>query len=304
VLGHARLPVLVVNVARLHDVVRLRRACEQAAAASGWRPPLVLSTTPSEAGAAQARRALEVGASLVIAAGGDGTVRACAAILAGTPVPLAIVPTGSANLTANALGLPARAEAALQVAFDGRDRQIDLAVADGMTFAAMAGMGLDAAVVAATSGGLKRVGGWTAYAAGATSQVLRPRTTFTVQLNGGERLIRRAHSVTVGNSGALPGGFQIMPAAKLDDGVLDVVILAPAGPVGWANVGYRVLTRSRRDDARMERYRARTIEITAETELPRQVDGEMIAPSRALTVRVRPSALRVRVPPSRAWRAG
>lgn len=288
--------MLVVNVARLRDLGRLRRACEQAAAASGWRPPLVLSTTPGDAGAAEARRALGLGADLVIAAGGDGTVRACAEILAGTPVPLAIVPTGSANLTANALGLPARAHSALHVAFEGNERQIDLGVADGRTFAAMAGIGLDAAVVGATSGVLKRAGGWTAYAAAAAGQVLRPRTIFSIRLDGGGRLIRRAHSVTVGNSGALPGGFSIMPAAILDDGVLDVVILAPSGPVGWVNVGFRVLTGSRRDDVRLERYRARSVEITAEAELPRQVDGEMVAPGRSLTVGVRPAALRVRVP--------
>ncbi len=295
-LGDARLSALVVNVARAHDVPRLSRACEQAATISGWRPPLVLPTTPGETGSAQARRAVAAGADLVIASGGDGTVRACAEVLAGTAVPLAIVPVGSANLTANALGLPARTEAALRVAFEGRDRRIDLGVADGITFAAMAGIGLDAAVVGATSGVLKRLGGWTAYAVAAAGQVLRPRTTFTIRLDGRDRLIRRAHSVTVGNSGALPGGFVILPAARLDDGVLDVVILAPADPLGWADVGYRVLAGSQRDDARLERYQARTVEISAEAELPRQVDGEVIEPARSLNVAVRPAVLKVRVP--------
>jgi diacylglycerol kinase family enzyme len=256
----------------------------------------VLSTTVGDAGAAQARRALEIGADLVVAAGGDGTVRACADVMAETAVPLAIVPIGSANLTAKALGLPARAEAALRVAFEGGERRIDLAVADGVTFAAMAGIGLDAAVVGATSGRLKHVAGWTAYAAAAVGQVLRPRTAFTIRLDSGDPLVRQAHSVTVGNSGALPGGFVILPSARLDDGVLDVVILAPTSLVGWADVGYRVLAGSRRDDARFERYQARTIEITAEAELPRQVDGEVVEPARSLTVAVRPGVLRVRVP--------
>jgi diacylglycerol kinase family enzyme len=293
VLGDARLPVLVVNVARVRDVPRLRRACEQAAAASDWRPPLVLPTTPGETGSAQARRALDAGADLVIAAGGDGTVRACAEVLAGTAVPLAIVPVGSANLTAKALGLPARTEAALRVAYEGHERQIDLGVADGITFAAMAGIGLDAAVVGATSGGLKRAAGWVAYAAAAIGQVLRPRATFTIRLDGGDPLIRQAHSVTVGNSGALPGGFVILPAARLDDGLLDVVVLAPASPFGWADVGYRVLAGSRRDNARLERYQARTVEISAAAELPRQVDGEVFGPARSLNVAVRPGVLKV-----------
>ncbi len=291
-----RLPVLVVNTARVRDVRRLRLACEQAAKARGWREPLVLTTTPADGGSGMARRALEVGAALVIAAGGDGTVRACAEVVAGTGVPLAIIPAGSANLTATALGLPARADAALSVAFGGRDRRIDLAVADGMTFAAMAGIGLDAAVVGATPRVAKRLAGWSAYAAAAAGQLLRPPATFSVRLDDRDVLIRRARSVTVGNSGALPGGFAIMPDAQLDDGMLDVLILAPAGPLGWASVGYRVLIHDRRDDTRLERYRARTVEIQANADLPRQVDGEMIESARSLTVAVRPGALTVRVP--------
>jgi diacylglycerol kinase family enzyme len=296
VLADAPLPVLVVNAARVHDVRRLRRACERAAMASGWRAPLVLSTTPADAGAGMTRRALEVGAALVIAVGGDGTVRACAEVLAETGVPLAIVPAGSANLTANALGLPASADAALRVGFCGRDQRIDLAVADGLTFAAMAGIGLDAAVVGATRRAVKRLAGWPAYAAAAAGQLLRRPAAFTIQLDGGDLMIRQARSVTVGNSGALPGGFLIMPAARLDDGLLDVVILAPAGLIGWANLACRVLLRSRRDDCQLQRYRARTVEIRTGSDLPRQVDGDIIAPGRSLTVAVRPGVLRVRVP--------
>ena len=102
---------------------------------------------------------------LVVAAGGDGTVRACAQALAGTQVPLGIVPLGTANLAARALGIPPRLGGSLAAAFGGHERRIDLAVAGaavgdagaragggaaGLTFAAMAGIGLDAEVVAAT----------------------------------------------------------------------------------------------------------------------------------------------------------
>ncbi len=293
---YARLPVLVVNTARVQDVRRMRRACELAAIKRGWAVPLLLTTTPADGGTGMARRALEVGAALVVAVGGDGTVRACAEVVAGTGVPLAIVPVGSANLTATALGTPARVIPALRVAFGGRDRRIDLAMADGMIFAAMAGIGLDAAVVGSTPRAAKRLAGWSAYAAAAAGHLLGPPATFSVRLDDRDVLIRQARSVTVGNSGALPGGFPIMPDALLDDGMLDVLILAPAGPMGWANVGYRVLLRSRRDDMRLERYRARTVEIQANAELPRQVDGELIGCARSLTVAVLPGALTVRVP--------
>jgi len=285
----------------------MHRACAAAAAAAGWQPPLLLPTTADESGAVQTRAAVEAGAALVVAVGGDGTVRACAEVLAGGGVPLAIVPAGSANLTARALGIPGRPGPALETAFGGQNRTIDLGSADGMTFVAMAGIGLDAAVVGAAQGLAKRMAGWPAYAVAATGQLLRRPVTFTIRIDDGEPLTRRAHCVTVGNSGALPGGFPVMPDARLDDGRLDVVVLAPAGLPGWADVGYRIALGSRRDDAQLERYQARTVEIEAEAPgpglaaplLPRQLDGEIVEKSGSLTVRVRPAALLVRVPAAR-----
>jgi diacylglycerol kinase family enzyme len=297
--GAGGLPAVVVNAGRVRDAARLGDACRRAAVATGCQPPLLLVTTPDDPGTGQATRAVQAGAALVVVVGGDGTVRACAQALAGTGVPLAIVPAGSANLTARALGLPGRLVPALDVAFRGQDRPIDLGSADGSVFAAMAGIGLDAAVIAGARGLAKRVVGWPAYAAAATGQLLRRPVTFTIFIDGGEPLTRLARCVTVGNSGALPGGFAIMPDARLDDGRLDVVVLAPSGPLGWVDVGYRVALGSRRDDVQLERFRAGTVEIRAEesaTGLPRQVDGELIEPSRALTVRTLPAALLVRVP--------
>ena len=293
------LPAVVVNRARVRDAARLRAGCERAAVVAGWQRPLLLPTTPDDAGSAAASRAVEAGAALVIVVGGDGTVRACAQALTGTGVPLAIVPAGSANLTARALGLPGRLIPALQVAFLGQDRRIDLGTADGVVFAAMAGIGLDAAVVGGAHRLAKRLAGWPAYAVAATGQLLRRPVTFTIRLDGGAPLTRQARCVTVGNSGALPGGFAVMPDARLDDGRLDVVVLAPAGPFGWAEVGYRVAIGSRRDDVQLERLRASTVDIEVADPvvgLPRQVDGELIGPSTALTVRVLPSALLVKVP--------
>ena len=288
--------MFVVNAARVRNVPRLRRACSQAADKAGWAEPLLLTTSAADPGAGMARRALEVGAAVVVAVGGDGTVRACAQTLAGTGVPLAIVPAGSANLTATALRIPGRLTAALAVVFGGRDRRIDLATADGALFTAMAGMGVDASVVGATPELGKRIAGWPAYAIAATGQLLRPAVTFTLRLDGGEPVIRQARSVAVGNSGGLPGGFRIMPAARLDDGMLDVAILAPAGPLGWARIGLRVLAHSGFDDRHLERLRARQVDISADVALPRQVDGEILRPARSLRVAVQPGVLTVRVP--------
>jgi diacylglycerol kinase family enzyme len=222
--------------------------------------------------------------------------RGRAAALAGTGVPLAIVPRGTANLTARALGVPTRLDAALAVGFGWHERRIDLAVADGITYAAMAGIRVDAAVVRGTPWGLKSRAGWLAYAAAGTRQVFGRPTTFSIRLDGAEPLTRLARSVVVGNAGLLPGGFVLLPGARLDDGVLDVGILAPSSLLGWTRVAHRVLARSGCDDRHLERHRARRVEIEAAAELPREVDGEVVSPGRALTVTVAPAALLVRVP--------
>jgi diacylglycerol kinase family enzyme len=289
-------PAVVVNPSRVRDLDRLRQRCERIAADFGWARPRIMLTSKADPGAGVTLAALEAGAELVICVGGDGTVRECAQSLAGSSVPLAIVPAGAANLTARALGVPAALDAALATGFGGRDVRVDLATADGAVFTAMAGIGLDAAVVGATPDAARRLAGWPAYAGAAAGQLLRRPATFTLRLDGGEALTRRARSVTVGNSGALPGGFRIMPDARVDDGVLDVLILAPSGLAGWVEVGLRVAAGSRAGGRQLERHRAREVEIHADAALPRQIDGEIISSGRSLTVAVRPGALLVRVP--------
>ena len=167
--------------------------------------------------------------------------------------------------------------------------------AGGLTFAAMAGIGLDAEVVAATPRLLKRRAGWLAYAAAGIVHLPGRGEQFTVRLDDDEPLARQARCVVVGNAGLLPGGFSLLPRARLDDGLLDVGILAPSGPA-WLRVAHRVLTGSSRDGRPLERHQARRVEIRAGTELPREVDGEVITPGRSLTVTLLRRALTVRVP--------
>ena len=161
----------------------------------------------------------------------------------------------------------------------------------------MAGIGLDAEVVAATPRLLKRRAGWLAYAAAGIMHLPGRGERFTVRLDDDEPLARQARCVVVGNAGLLPGGFTLLPRARLDDGLLDVGILAPSGPAGWLRVAHRVLTGSGRDGRQLERHQARRVEIRTEKELPREVDGEVITPGRSLTVTLLRRALTVRVPP-------
>src|SRR5690242_4998249 len=209
------------------------------AAAAGW-DWLLAETTIDDPGTGLARQAVGAGARLVIAVGGDGTVRACAQALAGTAVALAIVPRGTANLAARALGIPARLDAALACGFGGHERRIDLATADGITFVAMAGLGTDAAVVGATPALLKTGAGWLGYAAVGARHTRRRHAAFDISLDG-TPLAVAAVSVVVGNAGLLPGGFRLLPDARLDDGQLDVGVLAPSSLLDWGVVARRVM---------------------------------------------------------------
>jgi diacylglycerol kinase (ATP) len=326
----------VINPTLLRDPAGFRRRCQAAAGRLGWEPWLA-ETSEAEDGFGLARDAVAAGARLVFAAGGDGTVRACAQALAGTGVPLAIVPLGTANLTARALGVPGRADRAIEAGFGGRDQRIDLALVDQsradqsragaagagagqsragaagagaeqgragavgagaeqVGYVAMAGIGLDAAVVAGAGQRSKRRLGWVAYALAGVARLSLPAHDFTVRLDGGQALVRRARCVVVGNGGLLPGGFVLLPGARLDDGMLDVGILAPRGAAGWARVAGLVMSRSRRQGRELERFRGRRVEISAGAELPRQIDGEVTTPGRTLNVSVRPGAVIVRLP--------
>ena len=276
---------------------RFRAQCQEAAVAAGWTPEFQITRKAGD-GTEAARRATLAGADLVVAVGGDGTVRCCAEGMADTGIPMGIVPLGTANLLARTLGIPSHPRAALRIALaapgGATDRKIDLALADGIPFTAMAGMGLDAAVVAATR--LKHQLGWLAYAMSGAAHLALPPATFTIRLDDGPKFTRVAQCVVAGNSGLLPGGFSLLPTAQIDDGLLDVGILAPSGPLGWARVATRVLVHSHHEDRQLERFRARRVEVTASRPLPREVDGEVLFDEDSLTMELRPGALLVRGP--------
>src|SRR4029077_3814174 len=123
-----RAAAIVINSTLARDLGRFRRRCREAAAAGGWEPSF-LETTLDERGLGLACAAVAAGARLVVAAGGDGTVRACAQALAGSQVPLGIVPLGTANLAARALGIPPGPGVAPAAGLAGRERRLDLAAA-------------------------------------------------------------------------------------------------------------------------------------------------------------------------------
>jgi diacylglycerol kinase family enzyme len=146
---------------------------------------------------------------------------------------------------------------------------------------------------------MKRVAGWPAYVASALRHLRDPVMRVRLRIDDGQELRRSARTVLVGNVGQLEGGLELLPDAAADDGLLDVVVIAPRTLRDWVRVAYRII-RHRAHDRHLEHYRGQTIWIKTDRAVPRQMDGEVIGEGCCIDVRVEPGALVVRVPQSSA----
>jgi YegS/Rv2252/BmrU family lipid kinase len=294
---HTQKIVAVLNPSKFADGgSALRRELVAQAARAGLPAPHVVATTLDDPGLVAAATAAESGADLIVACGGDGTVRACADALAGTGVPLGIVPAGTGNLLSRNLGIPLGLDEAVAVALTGANRTIDLGRVDDQRFAVMAGIGFDAAMVAGASERLKQRVGWPAYFVAGVRHLLGEVMRATISIDDEEPFQRRARLILIGNVGRIQGGIPILPDAEPDDGLLDLVILTPRGLIGWTTVAASILTRRRGRNVRIERYRAKRVSIQTERAHPRELDGETISDGPAFDAEIEPAALVIRVP--------
>lgn len=277
--------------------------------------PLWLYTTVEDPGTDVAREAILAGAEVLIAAGGDGTVRAVAAVAADAGLPMGIVPLGTGNLLARNLGLPLRdSAAALRVSLDGDDTPIDvgwLMVTMGSgevveyPFLVMAGIGLDAEMIAGVKNSYKLRFGWMAYFFAALRHIGATRIRVTVQIDDQDPIEIKMRTVLVANCGLLPGGVVLIPDARIDDGALDVAILdARGGIAGWTELAGQVWLQGTRINAptlpdawrvgRIDHARGTSVEIHAEAPQRIQIDGEPLGRAVDLKARIEPDAVNIR----------
>jgi diacylglycerol kinase family enzyme len=307
------------------DLEELRNAVAQAESEAGWAKSMWIETSPDDPGVGQARDAVKRGADVVIAAGGDGTVRAVAEGLHESGVPLALLPAGTGNLLARNMDLTlSDIPDSVRTAFTGHDRRIDLGIIeverpDGSrethAFVVMAGIGLDAKMAANTNEELKKKVGWLAYIdpiARAMRDNERVRVRYRIE-DGPERSMS-VHTVMVGNCGSLPGNVLLLPEAAIDDGVFDIVALRPNGFFGWVQIWSKifwengVLRRStigRRfmgltREVRALRY-IKASTITARLDRPEdfELDGDDFGDAIAFRAHIEPHGLLVRIPADR-----
>lgn len=305
----------------------VRRLAEGRASRHGWTDPVFYETTEEDPGTGQAARAAADGVGLVIACGGDGTVRSVAQGLLGTSVPMGVVPLGTGNLLARNLGVPLDdVGRALRVAMSGRSRAIDLGEVhytdgDGVShddvFLVMLGAGMDADMIAGTDDKLKARVGWLAYVGAFANTLLRGhRIRVEYALDDGSPIQTRARTLLVANCGMLQAGMVLLPDAVIDDGLLDVLALRAKGPLGWAQAGavlahhtfqHRlkpILRRNSTQESGKEEHRTRPLDfrqgvgITARVlEKPAafQIDGEDCGTVTEFSARIKRRGLTVRV---------
>jgi len=306
---------VVANPTKFEDgTAEVRRQVEVACAEAGWATPLWLETTAEDPGVSQTRQALEAGVDVVVACGGDGTVRTVGEALAGSGTPMGLLPTGTGNLLARNLDTDVTdVPTSMRIALTGRDRPVDVGWVTAVepsgeekqrpeeqAFLVMAGMGFDAAIMANAPEALKARVGPVAYMISGARQLRGKQARVRLEVDDAEPVNRRVRTVVVGNCGKLLGGLVLMPDAEVDDGWLDVVTISPRGIAGWAAVAVRVISRRRRGHRRVEHWRAKELVIRSEGPQPAQLDGDAIGDAVELRMRVDPGALLVRVPASAA----
>ena len=293
---------IVVNPTKFEDLSTVKDQFAGLCGGHGWSEPRWYATTAEDPGEGQARQAVSEGAGLVCPLGGDGTVRSVASALAGTDVPMGLLPGGTGNLLARNLRLPVDdLEAALTVALTGRDVQIDVGEViwdddQPAVFLVMAGMGLDAEMMAGVDEGLKRRVGWLAYAVSGARALFRLGFAVRVRADAERAVSQHARAVVVGNCGELAGGLQLMPEASLIDGKLDTVLASPNSIAGWLALWLNVVSGRRRGHGSLVRLVSNRVQVATREPVEAQLDGDAVGRRRLMTCTVRPSALAVRLP--------
>jgi diacylglycerol kinase (ATP) len=231
---------------------------------------------------------------LVIVWGGDGTLNEAGAGLLGSDTTLGLVPAGSGNGLAAALGTPREPGAALNVAFDGHTRTIDAGRIGGHAFFNIAGIGFDARVAALFNArGAGRRGGWPYVAIGLREGWRFRGTEYTIDLDGDRRTVN-ALLISFANGREYGIGARIAPLAQLDDGLLDATIVQtrPVFTRFW-HARHMALGTPHRAPSVIVRQIRRAV-VSAEGPMEFHVDGEPGMLRGPVEVTVQPAALKVR----------
>ena len=285
VVAHSK-KVLGAGLGRLRDVLGDHSVTD----------PIWFEVSKSRKIPARVCEAIEVGADLIFVWGGDGSVQRCIDAAVGSPVTLAILPAGTANLLAHNLGIPIDLELAVQVGLHGSNRTIDVGKMNGEHFAVMAGVGLDALMIRDADAGLKDRIGRAAYIWTGARNTRATPVAMKVRIDGHTWFDDDATCVLIANVGSIGGGITAFEHATPDDGRLDVAVMTADGLWQWLRTLTRATVGHAENSPLLKMTQATSIKIETRKKLPYELDGGVRPKTDTLRIKVIPHAITIRVP--------
>ena len=270
----------------------LRRVLE----AEGVADPFWVEVPKSKKAPVQVQRALDDGAELVFAWGGDGMVQRCVHVLAGSDAKLAVVPAGTANIFASNLGIPQDIAEAVEIGLRGKARTLDVGTLNGERFAVMAGAGLDARMIQGADGDLKDRFGRLAYIWTASKNLRTEPFEAKIEVNDELWYEGPASCILLGNLGSLFGGIEAFDDASPDDGLLEVGVTNAEGLGEWARTVARTAVGSSAKSPFVQVTKAKKLTASLDRKVPYELDGGDRKKVKKLKARVEPGAIAVAVP--------
>ena len=269
----------------------LRRTLEAAAPAE-----LLWSEIPRAKDAPeQVQRAVDAGADVVLAWGGDGTVRRCIGVLAGSDVALGVIPAGTANLFATNLGIPKDIGRAVAAGLQGERRKLDVGRFGKERFGVMAGAGFDAAMIRDADALKERIGR-AAYLWSGSRNLRQEAFDAEIRVDGSDWFEGRATCILLGNLGDVFGGVEVFPDARPDDGLLELGVVTAEGLMQWTRTLVRTAVGDPTRSPFVRSTKARSVKVKLDRKVRYELDGGDRSKVKSFTAEVEPAALTVCVP--------
>lgn len=261
--------------------------------AAGWEIAESFSLRPGHA----VDLAAVSDADVTLAVGGDGTAHEVAnGLLRRSQRPvMGVLPVGTGNDFARALGLPRDPAAAARMLLTARPKRIDVGVVNDRYFLTVAGAGFDGEVVEQVNAWPKVLGGTAMYVLGILKMLITYRPVEVQIVTDGLRDRERLFLIAVGNTAWSAGGMWSVPPARPDDGILHAVIAGPLSRIEMLAVLPGIYSGRHLLHPKVRQAQGREITVTSSTPLRVQADGEALGTLPA-TFRVCPDALEVLIP--------
>lgn len=253
----------------------------------------VLETTEADPGTAMASEFVSDGCDVVVACGGDGTVRATAEALVGTDVDLAVLPAGTGNLLALNLDLPDSVARVADLITSGRSEPIDVGSANGETFLIMAGTGLDTTIMEETRRDLKDRLGPLAYVMTALAHLDDEPFDISLSVDGAEPEHLSVATLLVANMGRVFGPLDLFPDSDWTDGQFDVMAVTADSLAAWVSAAREALGEP---GEHARRFTAKEMNIRFDRPTTYQLDGEERAPAESIEIGIAQQAVNLRRP--------